>query len=258
MCRSLADVLSYNRYLYARGDPLKYNDPSGHKTAKPDWWPDWLPFSLDLPDDMTLEDFRQWLTENNIPTAFGAQGGFDAALGFFVGGQGSVEYQFLLNLYSGEITVAYDLVVGKRRIGTPQAALAMHGGYTYFVGAARNASIIGASEYNAVDGAVQAMGKFSANAVVAQAQKYDDANGNGQFDLGQESTTGELIDPVLNRTVDSLAANIAVGAEAVPIPTDAGASGGLVSTHEVGTVNLYDAARSFFGALLRPVANVFR
>jgi hypothetical protein len=25
-----SDVFSYNRYLYALGNPLKYNDPSGH------------------------------------------------------------------------------------------------------------------------------------------------------------------------------------------------------------------------------------
>ncbi len=36
-------LLSYNRYLYARADPLSYNDPSGHEPLNPD--PDVYPCS---------------------------------------------------------------------------------------------------------------------------------------------------------------------------------------------------------------------
>ena len=32
-----ASVIDYNRFLYARGNPLKYSDPTGHDPLGPGW-----------------------------------------------------------------------------------------------------------------------------------------------------------------------------------------------------------------------------
>jgi RHS repeat-associated protein len=37
-----ARLIDYNRYLYGYGNPVKYNDPTGHETSKPDWLPPFL------------------------------------------------------------------------------------------------------------------------------------------------------------------------------------------------------------------------
>ena len=37
MVPNSASVIAYNRFLYARGNPLKYTDPSGHDPLGPDW-----------------------------------------------------------------------------------------------------------------------------------------------------------------------------------------------------------------------------
>jgi RHS repeat-associated protein len=66
-------VLDYNRCMYTRGNPLKFVDPFGHATNKPDWWPDFVPYVLDLPDGMTQPQFIEWLAENNLPTTWGCR-----------------------------------------------------------------------------------------------------------------------------------------------------------------------------------------
>lgn len=81
-------AFAYNRTMYSFGNPLRFNDPTGHETSKPDWWPDFLPYSWDLPDGMTKADFLEWLSENNIPTTWGLQIGVDSTVASYLGGSG--------------------------------------------------------------------------------------------------------------------------------------------------------------------------
>ena len=250
-------LIDYNRYLYARGNPLKYNDPSGHETSKPDWWPPFIPWAFDLPDAQTGSAILEWVSENNIPTAAGGQIGIDSGGGFGIGGAGSVEAQYTFNILSGELLYAWN-TFGGLRAGTPQGAISIHGGGTYVIGASSADAILDASLTTAVDASTP-LTKVGTTAAWFRAYNSTDVNGNGQFDMvGRDGISEPLenpfIDEKLNRTVDSVSLNVALGVNLMPTtPIEAGISHGVADTNGILKVNVYQ----FVGDQVEQFARVF-
>jgi hypothetical protein len=244
------DFFSYNRYLYARGNPLSNNDPTGHETGKPSWWPDWLPFSLDVPDEWSKSGWTEWAGENNVPTGFGAQMGADLGGGIFLGANSSVEGGYIIDFISGELTFVGNISGGARG-GTPQASISLHGGPSFIIGATSNGQVIGASQATTIDAGGK--GIWGGSATWARAYDYVDLNGNKQFDLvgpdGFSEHMGvQIFDGDLMHTVDVIALNATVGVDFFgdlgmrPV----GTSYSVVDTNEGYTFYLGDFLQSIF------------
>jgi RHS repeat-associated protein len=233
------NVWDYNRFAYARLNPMKFNDPTGYATSKPDWWPDFVPYIFDLPDGMTQAQFVEWLSENNIPTTWGMQLGGSATLGPYGGLTGSVEGVYLFNWWSGEVTLATTTGTGVY-VGLPDAGFSLHGGSVFVAGASRiDRSILGLSEFTTMNVEVEALGEGGLGASWSRAVL--DRGNNTLWVPGRD-----FIDPQFDRTVDALAVNATIGVDALSIPLqvpevpfDVGASHGYAETREVFSFNLY-------------------
>jgi len=232
------NVFDYNRYMYTRGNPLKYNDPSGHETNKPDWWPDFLPYTFDLPDGMTQPDFIEWLGENNIPTTWGVQVGGDATLAPYVGFTGSFEGGYIFNWLTGETFVVTNISIGGYG-GLPDAGFDVHGGGVIIAGASQiERSVLGLFRYTAVSAEAEAVAETGVSFVSARGVKNQ---GNSELWVpGQD-----YIDPQFDRTVDALSINVSLGGDILSgpvqggLPVDGAVSHGYGETKEVFSFNLY-------------------
>jgi RHS repeat-associated protein len=234
-------VWDYNRFAYVRGNPLKYTDPSGHETSKPEGWPDWLPYTWDLPDSLSMEGITQWVSENNIPTVVGVQAGFDAGVGYWIGLTGGGELQASFNWWSGELVYTANTSAAAR-LGSPQATVGVHAGFTFVSGASSTRDgVVGASIFTAIDAQANFIAEIGGSGTVAQAYNFEDLNHDGQFgnEGYSEPLTNPYMDPVFNRAVDSLSIN-ATGGIGVSLPLNAGKSWGIADTNEWQHVNVYD------------------
>jgi RHS repeat-associated protein len=217
--------LDYNRYLYARGNPVIFNDPSGHETSKPEWWPPFLIYPFDLPDSSATEDVRTWFSENNVPTIVAYNVGGDVGAGIILGASASFEVQGSFNIWSGELALTRSTSFATR-IGTPQASVNIHRGGTVVAGASSTqASFLGASRNITLDADVEMGGQVSGFGTWSQAVQYEDRNGNANFDLLDENGFSEpvylgqpYIDPEFNRTVDALSIGTGAGLDLASIP----------------------------------------
>jgi hypothetical protein len=233
------NIWDYNRFAYARLNPLKFNDPTGYATSKPDWWPDFVPYIFDLPDGMTQAQFVEWLSENNIPTTWGMQVGGSANISPYVGLQGSVELAYLFNWMSGEVMLVADRSAGGYA-GSPDIGLGIYGGAVFVAGASRiDTSIVGLSKHTTLNGEVEAFGEVGASGTWGRAVKN-----RGDEEVWVPGS--EFIDPKLDRTVDSLSVNGTLGLDIVSIPIqapevpfDAGVSHGVTHTGRLVSFNLY-------------------
>jgi RHS repeat-associated protein len=255
-----SNVLDYNRYVYARGNPVSNYDPTGHETIKPDWWPDFLPFSYDLPDTLTPAGVKQWASENNIPTAVAGQLGGDAGAGFIGGSAISGELQWVFNFASGELTYFWNNSVAIRG-GSVQNGVAAHGGVTLFMGASSNVgSIAGASQATALDGSI---GTYSGAVTWSRAYKFADANGDGNFNMTSglsEPLNGPFIDPMFDRTVDALSLNVGRGAEFSGVPglLPGGIAHGISDANPLFTIPVGKALHTVFVSPLEVIFSWFQ
>ncbi len=236
-------VSDYNRFAYTRGNPQKYSDPTGHETDKPENWPDWLPYLGDRPDGLTITDLKQWVAENNIPTTIGQQGGIDFSVRFFGGVSASVEIGTMFNWHSGEL--AYEVTTsGGGNVGfAGDLAIGGHLGVTAVAGAESiEGSIVGYSTYGAIDVEGELIGKVGINGITQQALSADP--GSSILTIGD---VGEpLIDPVFNRTVDSISLNVTSGIDPASTFADGGYSMGVSQTGVIGSVNVYSPLVSLY------------
>jgi RHS repeat-associated protein len=233
-------VFDYNRYMFARGNPMKYNDPTGHATSKPDWWPDVLPYVFDLPDGMTEAQFIEWLAENNIPTTWGVQAGGDATMAPYVGTTASLELAYMFNWLSGEVMLTYN-ASGGGYLGFPDVGFGGHAGAVFVAGASRiDTAIVGLSDYTTVAGELEAVtGELGVSGTWSRA-----VNNLGDENLWVAGK--DFIDPRLDRTVDALNINVNAGVDVLsipiqhpPVPFDIGMSYGYAQTSEIVAFNLY-------------------
>jgi RHS repeat-associated protein len=235
-------LIDYNRYLYTRGNPLKYNDPTGHETSKPDWWPDWLPYTLDLPDELTVDSFDEWIAENNIYTNIGGQVGFNTTLMPYVGGETSMEVGYYFNWRSGELVYMFDSAIGTGA-GLPDVGFGAHAGVTFIAGAGpgqSSASIEGLSRYTTASGELECLGlEGGLGATVSEAIEN---RGDNSFVVPGDPYK----DLYYNRTVNSLAVNLGFGADALSVPVqqpeipiDGRITTGLQQTRVTNPFNVY-------------------
>lgn len=225
-------------YVYARLNPLKYSDPTGYATSKPDWWPDFVPYIFDLPDGMTEPQFIQWLSENNIPTTWGMQAGGSVTLSLYAGLTSSVEGLYLFNWLTGETMLAMTVANGVYA-GLPDTGVGLHGGGVLVAGASNMDAVLGLTNYTTVQVEVEALGEVGLGGSWSRAIE----------NRGTETiwVPGEnYIDPQFRRTVDALSVNATVGIDVLSIPLqvpevpiDVGISHGYAETRRVFSFNLY-------------------
>ena len=230
------NLFDYNRYMFVHGNPLRFNDPTGHETSKPDWWPDVLPYTLDLPDGMTKVQFTEWVSENNIPTTIGAQGGVDlnATLGTGVSASGELGWMF--NWWSGEL--AYQGTASAGLVAGPTANLGggAHGGVTWVAGARGiESSIEGFSRYYSANAQADIIAKAGLSGTWSQSIPSNQVDPDILL-LSQMGNS--YIDQVFDRTVDGLALNGNIGLDAAPTVLDVSFGTGFAQT-KTASVNLY-------------------
>jgi hypothetical protein len=233
-------VWDYNRFAYVRGNPLKYNDPSGHETSKPDWWPDFAPYIFDLPDGMTQQQFIEWLSENNIPTTWGVQLGIDGVVAPYIGYTVSLEGAYMFNWLSGEVMAVANSSAGLYT-GTPDFGGSGHAGFVIVAGASRiDASILGISRYTSGAAEIEVL-PFEAGLSTTWSRSADNL-GNAEIVV----PSGDFIDRQMNRTVDALSVNLNAGVDIVAFPlqlpetpADFALVNGLTQTSQIFGFNLY-------------------
>ena len=236
-------LIDYNRYAYSRANPLNFNDPTGHETDKPENWPDWFLYAGDLPDGLTFADLEQWISENNIPTTVGGQVGFDANARWFVGVTGSAEAGWLFNWYSGELVIDTATSSGINTGFAGDLSLGVHGGITAIAGAKSIAgSVEGYSLYNAINAEGELLGTVGISGVTQRGLSADPDAGV----LTINNLAEPLIDPVFNRTVDSVALNATFGADASSWLLDGGYSTGVSQTTVVKSFDVYAPIESLY------------
>jgi RHS repeat-associated protein len=231
-----ASIWDYNRLMYTRGNPLKFIDPTGHETSKPEWWPDWLPYTFDLPDGMTQEQFIEWVSENNITTTFGGQLGLDFSGRLWGGASASIEGGWMINWWSGELSYHVTSAMGPNVGLGPDLSIGGHLGATWVAGAQSiKDSVQGYSAYRSVGVQGKAVGTLGGSATVSQAL---DADPTAEIFLLSE-INDPLIDPTFSRTVDGLSLNATAGIEPPGMPLDVSYNVGVSRTSLVQTFNLY-------------------
>jgi hypothetical protein len=175
--------------------------------------------------------------------------GFDAGVGYWFGGAGGVELQATFNWWSGEF--AYTTAQSASgRLGTPQASLGIHSGFTLTAGASDiRSSIVGASRFTTIDAQASAIGEVGGSVTWSQAYNYMDLNGDGQFGNHgySEPLRDAYVDPVFHRTVDSLSVNAGAGF-GLPTAVNAGISHGMADTNELVVIDVYTPIRTVTSA----------
>ncbi len=230
--------------MYAYGNPLNYVDPSGHETNKPEWWPDYLPYTFDLPDGMTRDEFMVWLGENNIPTTWGIEVGGSGTFGPFFGTTASLEGIYIFNWLTGETVLGYTQS-GGGYVGTPDLGLSVHGGGLIVAGASNiEDSILGFGKYRSGYLELEAFPAEIGTSGTWTRGIYNAGNDDYWF------KGPEFIDPEFERTVDMLSvdANLGIDITSIPlqvpeVPVDVGGSAGLSRTEAAVSFNLYSPFR---------------
>ncbi len=217
---------------------MNFVDPTGHETTKPEWWPNWLPYTFDLPDGMTQSAFIEWLGENNIPTVWGVQLGGDANLAPYFGLTTSIEGGYIFNWLTGEAYVVTHITTGGYA-GLPDLGFDVHGGGIIVAGASSiEDSVLGLFRYTAVSGEVEAV--LETGTTIAVGRSVHNKGNNEIWVPGSD-----YIDPQFDRTVDSLSVNLSLGGDILAgpaqggIPFDASISHGYGETREIFSFNLY-------------------
>ena len=233
-------VFGYNRYMYTYGNPLNLVDPSGHETSKPNWWPKYLPYTLDLPDEWSYEGFVEWAGENNIPTAVSGQAGGSVTSGYGVHGSFSGEAQGTINWLSGEFMWSWNNSAGTR-FGTPVNGGTIHAGGSIHYNASSVQQLQDSSLSVGVDGEADLGIRVGGQVAFARAVEYADANGNGSFDMldGEGAYFRPVIDPDFMSPVDSLSANLAGGFDITPNVAEFGGTTAINDTNPVIQADLY-------------------
>ncbi|MBX3002092.1 MAG: hypothetical protein KF893_26445 [Caldilineaceae bacterium] len=186
------------------------------------------------------------MSENNIPTMFGGQGGLNMGSGFLIGAGASGEIQWIFNIVTGELRYAVN-AAGGMRAGTPQNTVAVYFGATFVTGTERFENLQGASKFTAIDAGTASL-KGGLTGTASRAYQYDDLNEDFRFNLSpySEPLTQPVHDAKYNRTVDTLSVDIVAGFNITPIPVDGGVTHGVSSTNLTdGGVNLYTPIRAF-------------
>jgi RHS repeat-associated protein len=245
---SPGNVLDWNRYLYSRANPIRYNDPSGHvcvdfkggKTCTEDddsegWWFDgggscrvnpfqpecWgrnnEPEPPDLPsarDIKTVAD--RWLWDN-VPSAVGWKLiGISGQAGVCLEGAVTpVEVTFVFNWRTGQFSVVYS-VSGNYYIGTPTgASYAFSGGPVAIYGLSNNQDLSGWDAFGGVSIGADAFAVAGGEMTGSRSMNTGDLN------------DGWYIDPQSGRTIDTQQLSLTIGQNLAVNALDVGFNWGL-------------------------------
>ncbi len=258
-----ARLIDYNRYLYARGNPVKYNDPSGHQaacmadsnnniTCNPEavtgGHTQTIQTPIVIPNSITTNPqtgtpakaLVRTIVQAGVPTVIGIEGGTNGSSGIILNGTVATSVQGLFNWYSGEITVLANYS-GGMRISTPEGGnIALYAGPVTITGVSNNQLMLpGASATVSADVALDEWGKAGFLKSKTMAFNFQDSNGNGTFELSQGEgviLSSPIIDPVFNTPIVADHQGVQLSANLIPNFVDAGVSGSVNDSQVINTI----------------------
>lgn len=197
---------------------------------------------------MTKAQFVEWVSENNIPTTIGGQLGVDLNGTAGAGIAASVEGGWLFNWWSGELVYQGTGAVGLIASPAASVGIGIHGGVTSVAGASTvRDSIIGYSRYQSVSVQADTIAKVGLSVTTAKSVPANQSNPNI---LLVSQMAGTYIDPVFDRSVDTLALNTTFGLDPLPNGVDASYSKGFSKTVPAFSFNLYAPFVNFYNQWL--------
>ncbi len=177
----------------------------------------------------------------NLPTAYSRQGAARGGFDYFFGYELGVEYQVVVNWFSGDISLFGDISGGVYG-GTPRGFF-VDGSENY--SAIWNASgpdvIAGPYSYISGEAGLDYFAKATANGTLSVAVEYEDVNENGAFD--QEETIyilSPVMDPVFLAPIISGSGGFKIGGNAIPNGIEGGVHAGTGASARLLNFNIYD------------------
>ena len=232
--------LDWNRYTYARFNPVKYTDPSGH-FACGDGIDDprcdqFDPPTITSPIEGTPTNpilyllsqenvITEWVYEN-IPTVVGNHVGVNGQAGMNLEGGGFADVGYAFNWVTGELSVVQNYGVYGYLGSWSMLEADGYFGATYTYNATSNESLRGIS---VIDGAsLQADPSWNAGISLTRSHAIEDAS---------QIPFKPYLDPVSNRQIVTKQIDIVGGWNAIPNGIDIGAITGFSYT-SVNTVHV--------------------
>ena len=249
-------AVDYNRYLYTRGNPLKYNDPTGHVNEETggihaeeciNACAIMRVLKGNTPQQIVRQanvnrQMVQHIKENNLTTAVGTQVGAWIAGGFIFETQADIQSQLQFNWYSGELSW-FVSPSGGFYSGTPTGVT---GGLSVGVSATKGASsadnMRGPFRYIGSEAGLDFLGRVGVEHTYETAVPYvgmndnDFTGGDGDYVLPLQTN----INPIFNQPITSHDWNILVGADAVANGFGGGGTIGTGATTKAWGMNIYN------------------
>jgi len=228
------NVLDYNRYMYVRGNPLMYNDPSGHQSQ-----------SVNLINALLTAAEELGFKATAVTIYAGGNGSAGAGLH----GEAASELHLTFNWYSGELMLSNANSAGLKGGWMIDNSAGIHAGGSLHFNASSTQSIENASIYVAGSAEADLLVEGGGSLTLSRSADFKDWNKNGEFDITSESfsaltpTTPDGLDPVFETPVYALSVDATIGGDLVPNIGEGAISVGVQDNNGLKTVNLYTPFR---------------